>query len=78
MKLSEIKTNPNNPRIIKDDKFQKLKKSIKDRIGLLIVINKNFNCLKARIFFFKEEMNYNLQLNQSAEKHGDILASITI
>lgn len=30
MKLSEIKANPNNPRIIKDDKFKKLKKSIED------------------------------------------------
>lgn len=29
MKLSEIKPNPNNPRIIKDDKFKKLVKSIK-------------------------------------------------
>jgi hypothetical protein len=30
MKISKIKPNPNNPRIIKDDKFEKLKKSIKD------------------------------------------------
>ena len=30
MKLSKIKPNPNNPRIIKDDKFEKLKKSIQD------------------------------------------------
>ena len=28
MKLSEIKANPNNPRVIKDDRFQKLVKSI--------------------------------------------------
>ena len=28
MKLSELKQNPNNPRIIKDDKFKKLVKSI--------------------------------------------------
>jgi len=28
MKLSDIKANPNNPRIIKDEKFEKLKKSI--------------------------------------------------
>lgn len=28
MKLSEIKKNPNNPRIVKDDKFEKLKRSI--------------------------------------------------
>ena len=30
MKLSEIKANPNNPRIIKDDKFRKLCNSIKE------------------------------------------------
>lgn len=30
IKLSSIKPNPNNPRIIKDDKFKKLVKSIKD------------------------------------------------
>ncbi len=30
MKLSEIKQNPNNPRLIKDEKFQKLVKSIKE------------------------------------------------
>lgn len=30
MKLSEIKPNPNNPRLIKDDKFKKLVKSIQD------------------------------------------------
>ncbi len=30
MKFSEIKPNPNNPRIIKDDKFKKLVQSLKD------------------------------------------------
>lgn len=30
MKLSDLKPNPNNPRIIKDDKFKKLVKSIED------------------------------------------------
>jgi ParB-like chromosome segregation protein Spo0J len=30
MKLSQIKSNPNNPRIIKDEKFKKLVQSIKD------------------------------------------------
>ena len=30
MKLSCLKTNPNNPRLIKDDKFKKLVKSIQD------------------------------------------------
>ena len=30
MKITDIKSNPNNPRIIKDEKFDKLKKSIKE------------------------------------------------
>ena len=30
MKISEIKVNPNNPRILKDDKFKKLVKSISE------------------------------------------------
>ena len=43
MKLSEIKPNPNNPRIIKDNKFKKLVQSIKDFPEMLekrpIVVN---------------------------------------
>jgi hypothetical protein len=43
VKISEIKSNPNNPRIIKDDKFAKLVKSIKDFPAMLklrpIVVN---------------------------------------
>ena len=43
VKISEVKSNPNNPRIIKDDKFQKLVKSIKDFPEMLnirpIVVN---------------------------------------
>jgi site-specific DNA-methyltransferase (adenine-specific) len=30
MKVTDIKSNPNNPRLIKDEKFEKLKKSIKE------------------------------------------------
>ena len=45
MKVSEIKNNPNNPRLIKDDKFKKLVQSIKDFPEMLeirpIVINKD-------------------------------------
>ena len=45
MKLSEIKPNPNNPRLIKDDKFKKLCQSIKDFPEMLelrpIVVNKD-------------------------------------
>jgi hypothetical protein len=43
IKLSEIKSNPNNPRIIKDDKFRKLVKSIQEFPKMLeirpIVVN---------------------------------------
>jgi hypothetical protein len=43
MKLSDIKPNPSNPRIIKDDKFKKLVQSIKDFPQMLelrpIVVN---------------------------------------
>jgi hypothetical protein len=43
VKLSEVKSNPNNPRIIKDDKFSKLVKSIKEFPKMLeirpIVVN---------------------------------------
>ncbi len=43
VKISDIKTNPNNPRLIKDDKFHKLVKSIKEFPKMLeirpIVVN---------------------------------------
>lgn len=49
MKLSKIKINPNNPRFIRDEKFEKLKKSIKDFPQMLayrpIVVNDNFMAL---------------------------------
>lgn len=45
MKITDIKPNPNNPRIIKDDKFKKLVKSIQDFPQMLelrpIVIDEN-------------------------------------
>lgn len=45
VKLSEIKSNPNNPRVIKDDKFHKLVKSIKEFPKMLeirpIVVNQD-------------------------------------
>lgn len=44
LKLSDVKLNPNNPRLIKDDKFKKLVQSIKDFPEMLelrpIVVNK--------------------------------------
>lgn len=46
MKLSKIKSNPNNPRIIKDDKFKKLCESIKALPKMMelrpIVVDENF------------------------------------
>ena len=43
LKISEVKSNPNNPRIIKDDKFKKLVQSIKEFPKMLelrpIVVN---------------------------------------
>jgi hypothetical protein len=46
MKLSKIKNNPNNPRVIKDDKFRKLVKSIEEFPKMMslrpIVINDDF------------------------------------
>ena len=43
VKISEVKLNPNNPRLIKDDKFKKLVQSIKDFPEMLeirpIVVN---------------------------------------
>lgn len=46
MKISKIKSNPNNPRIIKDDKFVKLCKSISDLPKMMelrpIVVDENF------------------------------------
>lgn len=45
MKISEIKSNPNNPRLIKEEKFRKLVKSIKDFPEMMelrpIVIDEN-------------------------------------
>jgi hypothetical protein len=45
VKISDVKVNPNNPRLIKDDKFAKLVKSIKDFPQMLkirpIVVNRD-------------------------------------
>jgi hypothetical protein len=49
IKISEIKPNPNNPRLIKDNKFQKLVKSIKEFPEMLelrpIVVNSDMMVL---------------------------------
>lgn len=45
VKIKEVKVNPNNPRLIKDDKFKKLVQSVKDFPEMLnirpIVVNKD-------------------------------------
>ena len=45
IKISQVKTNPNNPRLIKDHKFKKLVKSIKEFPEMLeirpIVVDKD-------------------------------------
>jgi len=55
IKISEIKLNPNNPRIIKDDKFKKLVQSIKDFPEMLdirpIVVNQDMIILGGNMRF---------------------------
>ena len=45
LKINEVKLNPNNPRLIKDDKFKKLVQSVKDFPEMMeirpIVVNKD-------------------------------------
>jgi ParB-like chromosome segregation protein Spo0J len=54
-KISEIKLNPNNPRLIKDDKFSKLVQSIKDFPEMLdirpIVVNADMVILGGNMRF---------------------------
>jgi len=54
-KISEIKPNPNNPRLIKDDKFKKLVQSIQDFPEMLsirpIVVNKDMVILGGNMRF---------------------------
>ncbi len=55
VKLSEVKVNPNNPRLIKDDKFKKLVQSIKDFPEMLnirpIVVNQDMVILGGNMRF---------------------------
>jgi hypothetical protein len=55
VKISEIKLNPNNPRLIKDDKFKKLVQSIKDFPEMLdirpIVVNSDMIILGGNMRF---------------------------
>lgn len=55
VKISEIKLNPNNPRLIKDDKFKKLVKSIQDFPEMLeirpIVVNSDMIILGGNMRF---------------------------
>ena len=55
VKLSEVKVNPNNPRLIKDDNFKKLVQSIKDFPEMLdirpIVVNQDMVILGGNMRF---------------------------
>lgn len=55
LKVSEIKNNPNNPRLIKDDKFKSLVQSIKDFPEMLdtreVVVNKDYIILGGNMRF---------------------------
>lgn len=55
VKITEVKVNPNNPRLIKDDKFKKLVQSIKDFPEMLdirpIVVNKDMIILGGNMRF---------------------------
>lgn len=55
LKVSEIKNNPNNPRLIKDDKFKKLVASIKEFPEMLdareVVVNKDHIILGGNMRF---------------------------
>lgn len=55
VKVSDVKLNPNNPRLIKDDKFKKLVQSIKDFPEMLnirpIVVNKDMIILGGNMRF---------------------------
>jgi ParB-like chromosome segregation protein Spo0J len=55
LKISEIKLNPNNPRLIKDDKFEKLVNSIKEFPQMLkirpIVVNSDMVILGGNMRF---------------------------
>ena len=55
LKISEIKNNPNNPRLIKDDKFKKLVKSIQEFPEMLdareVVVNKDHIILGGNMRF---------------------------
>ena len=55
MNIKDIKPNPNNPRLIKDDKFKKLVQSIKDFPEMLeirpIVVNKDMIILGGNMRF---------------------------
>ena len=55
VKISEVKLNPNNPRLIKDDKFKKLVKSIEDFPEMLdirpIVVNADMVILGGNMRF---------------------------
>ena len=70
LKLSEIKKNPDNPRIIRDEKFHQLKKSIQDFPEMLhlreIVVDENYMVLGG---------NQRYKALQEL-KHSDVIAKV--
>ena len=62
--INEIKLNPNNPRIIKDDKFHKLVESVKSFPGMLeirpIVVNKDMIILGGNMRYKEVIEKFNL------------------
>ena len=79
MKLSELKTNPKNPRLIKDDKFRKLVKSIHDFPQMMelrpIIVDEN-NVIQGGNMRFKalKELGYK-EIPDNWVKHGKDLTT---
>lgn len=77
MKLSQIKPNPNNPRLIKDDKFEKLCNSIKEFPKMMelrpIVIDENLMILGGNMRFKAlKELGYKEVPNEWIKKASEL------
>ena len=80
MKLSELKTNPKNPRLIKDDRFKKLVKSIEDfpkMMELRPIIIDNENMILGGNMRFKalKELKYK-EIPDNWVKRADTLTNV--
>jgi len=77
MKLSQIKPNPNNPRLIKDDKFEKLCNSIKEFPKMMelrpMVIDENLMILGGNMRFKAlKELGYKEVPNEWIKKASEL------